>query len=80
MLAGLEAVDYVIAFSESTPERLIQALRPDILVKGEDYEESEIAGAEFVRSSGGKVHRIPLEQGQSTSAIINAVRVLGQGG
>ncbi len=79
VLAGLEAVDYVIAFDTSDPESLIRQLQPDVLVKGEDYEESEIAGAAFVKSCGGEVHRIALEQGRSTSAIIAAVRALEQG-
>jgi len=77
VLAGLEAVDYVISFSEATPERLIQSLQPDILAKGEDYQESEIVGAEYVRSYGGEVHRITLEEGQSTSAIIDALKGMG---
>ncbi|MDX1519498.1 MAG: bifunctional D-glycero-beta-D-manno-heptose-7-phosphate kinase/D-glycero-beta-D-manno-heptose 1-phosphate adenylyltransferase HldE [Gammaproteobacteria bacterium] len=80
VLAAIESVDYVIAFNEETPERLIQVLEPDILVKGEDYQESEIAGAEFVIGRGGKVHRIALEEGRSTSAIINAMKTSGKSG
>lgn len=78
VLAGLEAVDYVVAFPDETPERLIQRLQPDILVKGADYLESEIIGSEFIRSRGGEVHRIPLEEGQSTSAVIKAIKNTGK--
>ncbi len=70
ILSALKAVDYVITFSEETPARLIEIIRPDILVKGADYKLSEIVGAEFVRSYGGKVKRIPLARGRSSSAII----------
>lgn len=71
ILDALKPVDYVVLFSEETPERLIRMIRPDILVKGADYKVSEIVGAEFVKSYGGKVKRIPLQKGRSTSKIIN---------
>jgi len=57
ILTALRPVDYVVLFSEETPARLIEMIKPDILVKGADYKISEIAGAEFVKSYGGKVHR-----------------------
>ncbi len=77
VLAGLAAVDYVVAFNESTPETLINSLQPNVLVKGADYQEDEIVGADFVRLNGGEVHRIPLEPGQSTSALIRAIKSRG---
>ncbi|MEW6014250.1 MAG: D-glycero-beta-D-manno-heptose 1-phosphate adenylyltransferase [Candidatus Zixiibacteriota bacterium] len=70
ILDALKPVDYVVLFSEETPERLIRMIRPDILVKGADYKVSEIVGAEFVKSYGGKVKRIALQRGRSTSKII----------
>lgn len=71
ILDALKPVDYVVFFSEETPERLIRTIRPDILVKGADYKVSEIVGAEFVRTYGGKVKRIALQKGRSTSKIIS---------
>ncbi len=70
ILAALRAVDYVILFSEETPEKLIELVKPDILVKGADYKISEIVGAGFVKSYGGKVRRIRLQTGRSTTGII----------
>jgi len=70
ILAALRFVDYVIMFSEETPAKLIEIVRPDILVKGADYKISEIVGAKFVKSYGGKVKRIPLVKGRSSTAII----------
>ncbi|MEP7028052.1 MAG: adenylyltransferase/cytidyltransferase family protein, partial [Candidatus Eisenbacteria bacterium] len=55
VLAALESVDLVTAFDEDTPEELIRALRPDVLVKGADYSADEIAGGDFVKSYGGRV-------------------------
>lgn len=73
ILDALKPVDYVVLFSEETPERLIRKIRPDILVKGADYKVSEIVGAEFVKSYGGKVKRIALQKGRSTSRIIKTL-------
>jgi len=70
ILAALECVDYVVVFREDTPLRLIQTVRPDILVKGADYKAKQIIGREYVR----KVVRIPLEPGYSTSSIIRKIR------
>jgi len=69
ILLALEAVDYVVIFGEATPQRLIERLRPDVLVKGADYKESEIVGAAFVKSYGGHVRRARLLKGRSTSAL-----------
>jgi rfaE bifunctional protein nucleotidyltransferase chain/domain len=76
ILAALRPVDYVIIFSEETPEKLIKAIKPDILVKGADYKLNQIVGADFVKSYGGRVKRISLTKGRSSSRIIN--RITGQ--
>jgi len=74
ILTALEAVDYVIMFSEETPERLIKLVKPEVLVKGADYKISEIVGADFVNSYGGTVKRIRLAKGRSTTAIIKKIK------
>ena len=74
ILLALKPVDYVVLFGEDVPEELIKLVRPDVLVKGADYKESEIVGAEFVRSCGGKVRRVSLTKGRSTSDIIRRLR------
>lgn len=74
ILAALEFVDMVVIFEEDTPLELIKALEPEILVKGEDYTEEEIVGGEEVKSWGGKVARIPLLEGHSTSALIRKIK------
>lgn len=70
LLAGLECVDLVILFDDDTPESLIARIRPDVLVKGGDYELSQIAGAALVQSYGGDVVLIPLVDGLSTTKIL----------
>lgn len=70
ILAELASVDAVVFFSENTPEALIQKLRPDVLVKGADWKESEIIGGKFVTAYGGQVQRIKFEPGRSTSKIL----------
>ncbi len=70
ILLALKPVDYVVLFSEDTPDRVIGLIKPDVLVKGADYKVSEIAGADFVRSYGGAVRRVRLTQGRSTSRLI----------
>ena len=74
VLAALACVDYLVRFSGATPRRLIQTLRPDILVKGSDWLLEEIAGHDLVTKWGGKVVRIPLVPGASTSALIARIR------
>ncbi|RMG78933.1 MAG: D-glycero-beta-D-manno-heptose 1-phosphate adenylyltransferase, partial [Bacteroidetes bacterium] len=69
VLEALKHIDLVILFDEETPERLIQQIRPDVLVKGGDYTVNQIAGSEFVLQNGGEVKIIPLTEGYSTSAI-----------
>ncbi len=70
VLAALAAVDAVILFDEDTPLQLIDAIRPDIIVKGDDYTEDQVVGGTEVKSWGGSVKLIPLVQGRSTSNII----------
>jgi D-beta-D-heptose 7-phosphate kinase / D-beta-D-heptose 1-phosphate adenosyltransferase len=74
VLAGLASVDWVVSFSEDTPERLICAVCPDVLVKGGDYRPEEIAGADCVRAAGGSVEVIPYVAGASTTGIIDLIR------
>ena len=74
VLASLSAVDAVIIFDEETPLSLITQLKPDILVKGGDYKESEIAGAREVKQYGGEVKIIPLITGFSSSSIIQKLK------
>lgn len=71
VLAGLAAVDWVVPFSDDTPAKLIQAVLPDILVKGGDYRTDEIAGAKDVLASGGEVRVLAYREGQSSSRIID---------
>jgi len=77
ILLALKAVDYVIIFGEDTPAKLIETIRPDVLVKGADYKLAEIVGADFVKSQGGRVRRIRLVPGRSTSRL---QKLLGIGG
>ena len=74
ILAAVGSVDLVVPFGEDTPEALIEAVRPDVLVKGADYAEAEVVGAELVRSWGGRVARVPLLEGRSTSLLIERLR------
>lgn len=74
VLAALADVDYVVIFDEPTPEKLIEALRPDVLLKGEDWAGKTIAGQEFVEKNGGKVVLVPLVEGRSTTSIIEKIR------
>lgn len=74
ILAAFACVDWVVPFSEATPKRLIEALRPDVLAKGGDWAKSEIVGAAEVESWGGRVERLPLAKGRSTTGIIERVR------
>lgn len=74
VLAALKSVDWVIPFSDDTPEKLIAKISPDVLVKGGDYQPEQIAGSEHVLKSGGRVKIIPLFENCSTSRIIDSVR------
>ncbi len=74
ILASLACVDAVTVFGEDTPGELIQALLPDVLVKGADYAEDQVVGASTVREAGGRVELIPLVQGRSTSRLVERIR------
>jgi D-beta-D-heptose 7-phosphate kinase/D-beta-D-heptose 1-phosphate adenosyltransferase len=74
VLCGLAAVDDVVVFTSDTPLALIEAIRPDVLVKGADWAEDDIVGAAEVRHWGGRVERIDLVPGVSTTAIIHRLR------
>jgi D-beta-D-heptose 7-phosphate kinase/D-beta-D-heptose 1-phosphate adenosyltransferase len=76
VLAGLAAVDWVVPFAEDTPENLIGAVLPDLLVKGGDYRPEQIAGAAAVIANGGAVEVLSYREGRSTSAIVDAIRKL----
>ncbi len=73
ILLALRSVDYVVVFGEDTPDKLIRQVKPHVLVKGADYKVSEIVGAEFVQSYGGKVRRVRLTTGRSTSGILRKI-------
>ncbi len=70
VLAALTAVDAVVIFDQDTPLDLVQAIRPDVIVKGNDYPEEEVIGAAEVKSWGGRVVLVPLEEGHSTSELL----------
>ena len=73
IIASLSTVDYVTGFDEETPIALIEAIRPDVLVKGEDWKEKGVVGTEFVESYGGKVVLAPIVEGASTSDIVTRI-------
>ena len=74
VLAGLTAVDHLVAFAEDTPLALIEVLQPDVLVKGTDWPADDIVGRYVVLARGGRVERIDLVPGLSTSEIIRRIR------
>ncbi len=74
VLAGLDAVDRVVLFGEPTPASLIEAIEPDILVKGGDYSRDTVVGASFVESRGGRVVLIPLVPDRSTTSLVERIR------
>lgn len=75
ILAAMASVDLVVLFDEETPQRLIRALQPDILVKGADYKEDQVAGAKDVRAWGGRVVLVPLLEGRSSSKIMEQIKL-----
>ena len=74
ILLALSAVDAVVIFDEDTPHAVISALQPDVLVKGADWAEHAIVGRDVVEARGGRVVRIPVEAGHSTSEIVEKIR------
>jgi len=77
VLAALEAVDYVIIFDEETPLKLIEAIKPDVLIKGADWKEHQVVGADVVKAAGGKVELIPYLANYSTSGTIRFIQKNG---
>ena len=76
VLGALACVDLVVIFREDTPDRLIHAVRPDVLVKGGDWKKKDIVGGPFVESYGGKVRVIPFVKGFSTTGLLEKIRSL----
>lgn len=74
VLAGLGAVDWVVSFSEDTPERLLKQVQPDVLVKGGDYGIDQVVGADIVQAYGGEVRVLGLVENSSTTAIVEKIR------
>ena len=77
VLAALEAVDAVVLFKEETPGRLIDQVKPDVLVKGGDYLAEEIVGYQTVIATGGTVKVLPFLEGHSTTSIIKKIKEQG---
>lgn len=73
ILAALEAVDATVIFTEDTPEKLIQQIHPDVLVKGGDWKINQIVGGEFVQSYGGQVLSLMFIDGKSTTSIVSKI-------
>ncbi|HEY2908259.1 MAG TPA: D-glycero-beta-D-manno-heptose 1-phosphate adenylyltransferase [Vicinamibacterales bacterium] len=76
VLAAFECVEAVTIFDEDTPHDLVTAIQPDVLVKGADWAEDAIVGRDIVEARGGRVVRVPLEAGYSTTRIVERVRKL----
>jgi len=74
MLAALEAVDFVVLFDDASVASLVEQLRPDVLVKAAEYDESEVVGGEAVKRYGGQVAIVPMRSSYSTSTLIERVR------
>jgi rfaE bifunctional protein nucleotidyltransferase chain/domain len=74
VLAALECVDAVVVFDEDTPAEIVRALQPDVLVKGADWPADQIVGRDTVEARGGRVVRMPVEHGYSTTAIVRKIR------
>lgn len=76
MMAAFEFVDTVILFDEPTPLQVIEQVKPDILVKGDDYTVENIVGSDFVLAKGGEVKTISLVEGYSTTSLIQKIKQL----
>jgi D-beta-D-heptose 7-phosphate kinase/D-beta-D-heptose 1-phosphate adenosyltransferase len=74
VLAALASVDAVVIFDEETPHEIISLLQPDILVKGADWPADQIVGRDIVEARGGRVVRVPVVVGQSTTSILERVQ------
>lgn len=73
VLEELESIDYLVPFDDDTPLRLIQAIRPDVLVKGADYKKEQVVGWDLVEAAGGRIALAPLIDGRSTSSVIRRI-------
>lgn len=73
VLAGLGCVDYVVLFNEDTPKKIIEYLKPDILIKGGDYKVRDIVGYDTLKKCGGKVVTVPLVKGRSTTDLLKKI-------
>jgi rfaE bifunctional protein nucleotidyltransferase chain/domain len=73
LLSYLGSVDYVVLFNEGTPVKLIEAIAPDVLVKGGDWPVEKIEGSKFVLARGGEVRSLPFHPGHSTTALIERI-------
>jgi rfaE bifunctional protein nucleotidyltransferase chain/domain len=76
IVAALASVDAVVIFDDDTPYDMIAAIEPDVLVKGADWAEDAIVGRDLVEARGGRVIRMPVEEGYSTSAILQKIRTI----
>jgi len=76
LLAALAAVDHVVVFDEDTPQEIVTMLQPDVLVKGADWAADAIVGRDVVEARGGRVVRMPIDEGHSTSAIVAKVKAM----
>lgn len=74
LLASLQCVDAVVSFDQDTPLQLIEHIRPDHLVKGGDWAEQDIVGADVVKNNGGQVHSITFKHTRSTTALLDKIR------
>ena len=78
VIAALECVDAAVVFDQDTPHQIISRLQPDVLVKGADWAEDAIVGRDVVEARGGRVVRMPIEQGFSTTELIEKIRTGSQ--
>jgi rfaE bifunctional protein nucleotidyltransferase chain/domain len=76
-LASLHVTDAICGFSDDTPYKLIQSVMPDVLVKGGDYEEGQIVGADLVKSAGGRIAIIQFTEGYSTTSFLDKIKKSG---
>ncbi len=74
VVAGLESVDWVVIFNDDTPLKLIEVVKPDVLIKGADWKDKGIVGSDFVKSYGGRVEFVELYNGRSTTSIIEKIK------
>lgn len=74
LIAALDCVDAAVVFDQDTPHEIISRLQPDVLVKGADWAEDAIVGRDVVEARGGRVVRLPIEQGFSTTTLIERIR------